>query len=179
MPDPAMTAPEPTPLRDRLVAALGQVRLRLGPNALAMIGRGEVIRLSGNEKDDVADAALGVVQPELDRITTERDQLRAQLDALIAVCDAEYTQPAGEQPAGIPALLDALADQMPDLSPGEELDGWKRQASWSHYMAIKFNGRLADLRVEVTRAQGAECACYPDPLDHEDDCPQYKTPKET
>lgn len=75
-----MTVPvHPTPdLRDRLVTALGNVRLRLGPNALAMIGRGEAIRLSGNEKDDVADAVLGVFRSELDQL----DFLRAAVDLI-------------------------------------------------------------------------------------------------
>ena len=58
--------PDPD-LRDRLVAALGDVRLRLGPNTLAMAQRGEAIRLSGNEKDDVADMLVGIVQPEFDQ----------------------------------------------------------------------------------------------------------------
>ena len=148
-----------------------------GVMAFMKLGREQVLAVREEHAEDAG--VIKALRRQRDEAEAERDQLRAQLDALIAACDAEYAQPVGEQPAGIPALLDALADQMPDLSPEEELDGWKRQASWSHYMAIKFNSRLADLRVEVTRAQGAVCTCYPDPLDHEDGCLQYQPPKET
>jgi hypothetical protein len=75
-----MTDPAPD-LRDRLVTALSDVRLRLGPNALAMIGRGEAIRLSGNEKDDIADAMLGIFQPELAARDSEIGTLRAEVQA--------------------------------------------------------------------------------------------------
>ncbi|MFF2650567.1 hypothetical protein [Streptomyces sp. NPDC058045] len=37
------------------------VRLRLGPNAVAMAQRGELITLSGGEADEVADAVLAVL----------------------------------------------------------------------------------------------------------------------
>ena len=83
---------DPTPdLRDRLVTALGDVQLLLGPKALAMIGRGEAIRLSGNEKDDVADAVEPLLTKAAARgdiwkakaiaIEQDRDQLLASLRA--------------------------------------------------------------------------------------------------
>lgn len=50
--------------------ALGEVLLRLGPNALAIAEHGQPIRLSGNEREAVTQAVL----PLLARLVRERDE---------------------------------------------------------------------------------------------------------
>ncbi|MCI3240257.1 hypothetical protein [Streptomyces spinosisporus] len=49
-------------IRDRIAEAARTVRLRLGPNAIAMAQRGEPIILNMNEADDLADAVLPVLR---------------------------------------------------------------------------------------------------------------------
>lgn len=62
-------------LRARIEEALGDVRLRLGPNAIALAQAGEPLRLSGGERDHAADAVMAVVQDELDRLRAENTAL--------------------------------------------------------------------------------------------------------
>ncbi|WP_405019586.1 hypothetical protein OHV05_24620 [Kitasatospora sp. NBC_00070] len=55
------------------------------------------------ETDAFVDAALAVVQPELDRLRAELEQARQQLDAVLAVCDAAERQATRwEHPLPVP-----------------------------------------------------------------------------
>ncbi|MET9222388.1 hypothetical protein ABZX65_26990 [Streptomyces sp. NPDC003300] len=55
-----------TELADLIEPALRQVRVHFGPNALAMLHRGEAVGLSGGEYADLARAAAeAVAQPHL------------------------------------------------------------------------------------------------------------------
>ncbi|MFI1166522.1 hypothetical protein ACH4UM_23700 [Streptomyces sp. NPDC020801] len=67
-------------LRGQIAKAARTVPLHLGPNAVAMVQRGEPIILNMNEADNLADAVLAVIQPHLD--SERRDQLDAALAAL-------------------------------------------------------------------------------------------------
>jgi hypothetical protein len=66
------TAADRAALRDRIAEAARTVRLRLGPNAIAMAQRGEPIILNLNEADDLADAVLAVLPAPTDRAAEER-----------------------------------------------------------------------------------------------------------
>lgn len=119
-----MTVPAPD-LRDRLVTALGDVRLRLGPNALAMAQRGEAIRLSGGEKDDIADVALGVVQAELDQLRAHHGQVAdhaISLDADLAIFREAVSQYSGQLEEARDLMSNAghnraHLDDWPDIIP--------------------------------------------------------------
>lgn len=67
-------------LRDRIAEQARTVRLRLGPNAIAMAQRGEPIILNLNEADDLADAVLAVLPEPADQAAEERIE-QAEADA--------------------------------------------------------------------------------------------------
>jgi hypothetical protein len=48
-------------LRARILAAVLDVRLHLGPNALSLASRGEAVRLSGNEADSLTEVVMSVL----------------------------------------------------------------------------------------------------------------------
>lgn len=65
----------------RIRAAVLEVQLWLGPNALDLARRGEPVRLSGNEADALTDAVMGVLERELTALPDGR-LARAEQDRL-------------------------------------------------------------------------------------------------
>lgn len=55
-----------TNLRERIAATARRLPIRLGPNALALASRGEVVHLSGGEADRLAEDVLDAVSEVLD-----------------------------------------------------------------------------------------------------------------
>jgi hypothetical protein len=75
MPEPTQT---PADLRERYAAAIRQaVRLRLGPNVLALAADGRAVKMNYNEADAAADAAMAVRDIELQQL---RDLLGEAVD---------------------------------------------------------------------------------------------------
>lgn len=111
-------------LRDRISRAVRDgVRLRLGPNAVAMAQQGEPIMLNMSEADDVARLAIDAVQaayvPPLPG--SDRDALPERLRRLIAPEMPDYTS-TGCQTARACTLT---ADVFPDERA--ELHAWAEQ----------------------------------------------------
>lgn len=71
------SAPADENLRDRIAQAVRTVRLRLGPNAIAMAQRGEPIILNLNEADALAAAVLAVLPAPADRAAVLREAAEA------------------------------------------------------------------------------------------------------
>lgn len=133
--------PPASPLRDRLAEAALTVLLHLGPGAIATAKAGWPIRLSGGEADQVADAVLAVVGPELDRLrhraltaegiadadTKQLAEVDARADADAATirrvrdeCDAIEDGVAGWPFAYLTARRDAVARIRAAIDGGEQ-----------------------------------------------------------
>jgi hypothetical protein len=114
-------------LRDRIAEAARTVRLRLGPNAIAMAQRGEPIILNMNEADDLADAVLAVLGDQ--RAAIRAETLREAADAIDretqqakndGVLEPDKFRPCRDASAQLRAMADE-AQQQPGamFSPGE------------------------------------------------------------
>ena len=89
-------------------------------------------------------------------------------------CDLPYADWQAQQEGHVARRLARPRDeQLPALAKAiERGDIWKRKA-------IEIETDRDRLAAELRLARAKACDCYPHPLDHEDHCPQYQTPKET
>ncbi|MFD4572070.1 hypothetical protein ACFWNK_01935 [Streptomyces sp. NPDC058417] len=121
---PPLPASRPA-LREEIAEAARTVRLRLGPNAVAMAQRGESLILSGGEADAIADAVLGVLaghdNPAAERMTGE---VRSVIRRLVAhsvgfqdVLDESDHGPWGKTVGSDIAELRRLADEAQPAAP--------------------------------------------------------------
>lgn len=116
------TTPARDERRDRIVAAARTVRLRLGPNAIALAQRGEPIILSGTEADAVADAVIAADQDAAAEARAAAlhdavDKLRASAPAHY-MCDSGFGCERCTYDDVISRLRTMAAAARPDNTPG-------------------------------------------------------------
>lgn len=138
--------PDPDVFRRRIADAARTVRLRLGPNALAMVQRGEPIPLSLGEADQVADAVLAVVQPHLDRLRGDLEHYEETVVGDLNEKNIELARCAGRALAALARVRAAVAERRAEVA---EYEAEHPPSAWSDAVTVTCD-RIDDaLRPEV------------------------------